>query len=533
MTNSAADVTGVIEGGLIPILVRGGHSMVGTTRSAGEKTALRTAERLRMRRRPICARDYNSFKRCMMSIQQVVGQLKPRFLGNTLTPSDEGYVTPRKAYNSLIDKHPAAIALCADVADVIAAVRAARDKDVLVAIRGGGHNAGGLGSCDGGLVIDLSRMRGVRVNPAERTVRAEGGCNCRDVDRSTHAYGMATPTGTVSTTGIAGLTLGGGIGHLSRPYGLTIYNLLTVDMVLAAGSFVTASEKENPDLFRAVRGGGGNFGVVTSFLFRLHPVATVIAGPTFWPLDQTPEVSKAYRELIAQAPEDVSGFLAFMTGSPIPLFPEHLHHQKVCGVIWCSTAAPEKAGKATQPMRSVGKPLLDGVGPMPFPVRQSLFDPLLPPGVQMYWRADFHKELSDASIPVDQKYAAKIPPGLSLTHLYPINGAVHRVGSADTAFNYRDSLVAGVIVGIDPDPRHNEAITKWTKEYFDALHPYSAGGAYVNFMMEEGQDRVKASFEKNYDRLAAIKKKFDPTNFFRMNQNIRPAPSRAAQDSAN
>jgi FAD/FMN-containing dehydrogenase len=459
----------------------------------------------------------------MMSVERAVEQLKPQLLGNILTPADEGYEAARKVYNGMIDKHPAAIARCVDVADVMVVIRAARDQDVLVAIRGGGHNAGGLGSCDGGLVIDLSRMRGVRVDPAARTVRVEGGSTGRDVDHATHAFGMATPTGTVSTTGMAGLTLGGGIGHLSRPYGLTIDNLLAVDMVLADGSFVTASEKEHPDLFWAVRGGGGNFGVVTSFVFRLHRVATVNAGPTFWSLDQTPEVIKAYREFIAQAPEDVSGFLAFMIVPPVPLFPEHLHHRKVCAVIWCSTAAPDKAEKATRPMRSVGKPLLDGVGPMPFPVLQSLFDPLLPPGLQMYWRADFHKELSDASIPVHQKYAERIPTGLSLTHLYPINGAVHRVGGADTAFRYRDCLVAGVTVGIDPDPKNQETITMWTKEYFDALHPYSAGGAYVNFMMEEGQERVRASFGENYDRLAAIKKQYDPTNFFRVNQNIRPA----------
>jgi FAD/FMN-containing dehydrogenase len=459
----------------------------------------------------------------MMSVERVAEQLKPNFLGNILTPLDEGYESARKVYNGMIDKRPGAIARCVDVADVIAAVRAARDRDVLAAIRGGGHNAGGLGSCEGGLVIDLSRMRGVRVNPSARTVRVEGGCTGRDVDHATHAFRMATPTGTVSSTGMAGLTLGGGIGHLTRPYGLTIDNLLAVDMVLADGSFVTASAEANQDLFWAVRGGGGNFGVVTSFLFRLHPVATVSAGPTFWPLDQTPEVIKAYREFIAQAPEDVSGFLAFMIVPPVPLFPANLHHQKVCAVIWCSTAALEKTERVTRPMRSVGKPLLDHVGPMPFPVLQSLFDPLLPPGLQMYWRADFHKELSDASIAVHQKYAERIPTGLSLTHLYPINGAVQRVGCADTAFRYRDCLLAGVIVGIDPDPKNKEAITMWTKEYFDALHPYSAGGAYVNFMMEEGQERVRASFGENYDRLAAIKKQYDPTNFFRVNQNIRPA----------
>ena len=297
-----------------------------------------------------------------MSLQKAVEQLKPQFRGQLLMPSDEGYEVARKVYNGMIDKRPGAIARCVNVADVMAAVRAAREQDVLAAIRGGGHNGGGLGICDDGLVIDLSLMRGVRVDPAARTVRAEGGCTGADVDHATHAFGMATPTGTISTTGIAGLTLGGGIGHLSRPYGLTIDNLLAVDVVLADGSFVTADAEKHTDLYWAVRGGGGNFGVVTSFLFRLHPVKMVSAGPTFWPLDQTPQVMKAYREFITQAPEDVSGFFAFLTVPPVPLFPANLHNQKMCGIIWCSTAAPEKADQATKAMRSVGKPALDHVG---------------------------------------------------------------------------------------------------------------------------------------------------------------------------
>jgi FAD/FMN-containing dehydrogenase len=467
-----------------------------------------------------------------MMREQTIDQLRSFFRGELIQPADAAYDSARKVYNGMIDKRPRLIARCVDVADVKAAVQFGHENQMLTAIRGGGHNAGGLGICDDGLVIDLSRMKGIRVDPTARTVRVEGGCVWADVDHATHAFGLATPSGTVSSTGVAGLTLGGGIGHLTRTYGLTIDNLLGADLVLADGSFVTASDKENPDLFWAIRGGGGNFGVVTSFLFRLHPVKMVSAGPTFWPLDQIPEVMKAYREFIAQAPEDVSGFLALMNIPPVPLFPEHLHNEKVCAVIWCSTAAPEKAEKATKPMRSVGKPLLDHVGSTPFPVLQSLFDPLLPPGLQMYWRADFHKELSDASIPVHQKYADKIPAGLSLTHLYPINGAVHRVSRADTAFSYRDCLLAGVTVGIDPDPKNKETITSWTKEYFDALHPYSAGGAYVNFMMEEGQDRVRASFGENYDRLAAIKNKYDPTNFFRVNQNIRPAQQSTAHELA-
>jgi FAD/FMN-containing dehydrogenase len=452
-----------------------------------------------------------------------VEKLRSRFRGEIIQPGDALYDDARKVYNAMIDKRPRLIARCMNVADVMAAVDFGRENDLLTAIRGGGHNGGGLGICEDGLVIDLSRMKGIRVDPATHAVRVEGGCTGGELDHATHAFGMATPTGTVASTGVAGLTLGGGIGHLSRTFGLTIDNLLEVDMVLADGRFVTANDKQNTDLYWAVRGGGGNFGVVTSFLFSLHPVKIVSAGPTFWPIEQTPEVMKAYRDIIIHAPEDVSGFFAFLTVPPVPLFPENLHGRKVCAIIWCSTASPEQADKITKPMRTVGKPLLDHVGPMPFPVLQSLFDPLLPAGLQWYWRADFVKQLTDEAISKHLAHASRLPTGLSTTHIYPINGAAHRVGRSDTAFSYRDANWALVIVGIDPDPANRNIITKWCKDYFDALHPYSAGGAYVNFMMEEGQERVKASFRDNYDRLAAIKKKYDPTNFFRVNQNVRPA----------
>jgi FAD/FMN-containing dehydrogenase len=452
-----------------------------------------------------------------------VDQLRPKIRGAILQPGDADYESARKVYNAMIDKRPGLIVRCADVADVIEAVRFAGETGVLTAIRGGGHNGGGLGTCEGGLVIDLSRMKGTRVDPAARTVRVQAGCTGGDMDHATHAFGMATPGGTVSSTGVAGLTLGGGIGHLARPYGLAIDNLLEVDVVLADGRFVTANQDENADLFWAVRGGGGNFGVVTSFLFRLHPVATVNAGPTFWPIEQAPEVMKAYQKFILQAPEDVSGFFAFLNVPPVPLFPPELHGKQVCAVIWCSTASPEKTEKVTRPMRSVGRPVLDHVGPMPFPVLQSLFDPLLPPGLQWYWRADFATEFTTDAIATHLEQSLKTPAGLSQVHIYPIDGAVHRVGRHDTAFSYRDANFSVVIVGVDADPARGGEITKWCKDYFDAVHPYSAGGAYVNFMMEEGQERVEASFRDNYARLALIKNKYDPTNLFRVNQNIRPA----------
>jgi FAD binding domain/Berberine and berberine like len=454
---------------------------------------------------------------------QSIDQLKSSFRGELIQPADAGYESARKVYNGMIDKHPRLIARCVDVADVMAAVNFGRENGLLTAIRGGGHNGAGLGTCDEGLVIDLSRMEGVRVDPAAKKVRVEAGCVWGDVDHATHAFGMATPCGFISTTGVAGLTLGGGIGYLTRQYGLTIDNLLSVDMVLADGSFVTANSQENPDLFWAVRGGGGNFGVVTSFEFRLHPVNMVQFGPTFWAPEEAASVLRAYRDFIKSAPEDISGFFAFLVVPPVPMFPEHLHLKTVCGVVWCCTGSAERVEEVLKPMRSLGHPLFDHVGPAPFPAVQSLFDPLFVPGLQWYWRADNFTELSDEAIARHVEHGSKIPTMLSTMHLYPVNGAAQRVGKTDTAYSFREALFAEVIVGVDADPANCGKITAWCKNYWEALHPYSAGGAYVNFMMEEGQDRVQATYRDNYQRLVATKNKYDPKNFFRVNQNIRPA----------
>ena len=454
---------------------------------------------------------------------QSLDQLKSSFRGELIGPEDAAYESARKVYNGMINKRPRLIARCVDVADVIAAVNFGRENNLLTAVRGGGHNGAGLGTCDDGLVIDLSRMKGIRVNPAAKTVRVEGGCVWGDVDHATHAFGLATTSGFISTTGVGGLTLGGGIGYLARRYGLTIDNLLEVDMVLADGSFVTASAKENADLFWAVRGGGGNFGVVTSFEFKLHPVNMVYFGPTFWPVEETATVLRAYQDFIKTAPEEVGGFFGILVVPPGPPFPEHLHLKKVCAVVWCCTGAPEKMEAVLKPVRQVGKPVFDHVGPVPFPAAQSAFDALFVPGMQWYWRADYFTELSDAAIAKHGELAASLPTMLSTMHLYPVNGAVQRVGRNDTAYSFREALFAEVIVGVDPDPANGEKITRWCKDYFDALHPYSSGGAYVNFMMDEGQGRVQATYRDNYDRLVTVKKKYDPNNFFRVNQNIRPA----------
>ena len=454
---------------------------------------------------------------------EALQHLEARIRGPLVQPTDPAYDRMRALYNGMIDKHPALIVQAADVADVIATVNFARANGVLLAIRGGGHNGGGLGSCDDGIVLDLRNMQGVRVDPMTRTAWVEGGATLGQVDHATHAFGLATPAGIISTTGVGGLTLGGGLGHLSRAYGLTIDNLLAVDVVLADGSFITANAQEHPDLFWAVRGGGGNFGVVTAFLYQLHPVDTVIAGPTFWALDQTPEVMRWYREFIVNAQTDLNGFFAFLTVPPVPVFPAELHGEKVAGVVWCYSGPAAEAERVFAPVQEVGPPLLHAVGPMPYPALQQMFDPLLPPGLQWYWRADFFNEITDEAIDLHLRYARQMPTPLSTAHLYPIDGAAHRVGAGDTAFSYREATWAGVFVGIDPDPANAGAITAWSKGYQEALHPYSSGGAYVNFMMDEGRERVRATYRDNYDRLARIKAQYDPDNLFRVNQNIRPA----------
>ncbi len=443
--------------------------------------------------------------------------------GPVIQPADDGYEAARAVYNAMIDRRPAAIARCADAGDVMTSVRFAREHELTVSVRGGGHNAGGLGVWDGALVIDLSAMHGVRVDPAAKTVRVEGGSVWGDVDHATNAFGLATPSGILSTTGVGGLTLGGGIGNLSRRFGLTVDNLLAADVVLADGSFVTASADAHPDLFWALKGGGGNFGVVTSFEFRCHDVGMVVAGPVFYDIADATEVMRWYREVQPSLPEELSGWFALLTIPPAPLFPESLWLRKACGIVWCYTGPADRADEVLAPVRAFGSPLLDGIQPMPFPVLQSVFDALYPAGLQWYWRADFFSEISDEAIGIHQEFGEALPTPHSTMHMYPIDGAVHRVGPEATAFAYRSAGWAGVIVGVDPDPANAGKIKDWAVRYWDALHPTSAGGAYVNFMMDEGTDRVRASYGPNYDRLARIKASYDPGNFFRINQNIPPA----------
>ncbi len=454
------------------------------------------------------------------------GELAAGLRGDLITPEDPAYDQARAVYNGMIDKHPGAIARCADTADVVTCVRFARQHGVEIAVRGGGHNAAGLGVWDDALVIDLSLLRSTSVSPENHTVRVDPGCTWADVDHATVAFGMATPSGFLGSTGVAGLTLGGGIGYLSRRFGLTVDNLISADVVLADGTFVTASDRSHPDLFWALRGGGGNFGIVTSFTFRCHDIGengTIIGGPVLYDIADTTQVMRWYRELLPSLPEELSGFIALLTIPPAPPFPEELWGRKSCGIVWCYTGPHDRADEVLAPVRTFGSPMLVGVQAMPFSVLQTAFDALYPAGLQWYWRADFFNEISDAAIDVHVKFGQQLPTGHSTMHLYPIDGAASRVADGATAFAYRDGGWAGVIVGVDPDPANAGPISQWAKDYWEELHPASAGGAYVNFMMDEGNDRVRASYRDNYDRLSVVKRRYDPDNVFHINQNIPPA----------
>lgn len=447
--------------------------------------------------------------------------LRARMDGAVITPDDDGYDEARAVYNAMIDRRPALIARCGSVSDVQAALDTARGTGVPIAVRGGGHSGPGFGTVDGGLVIDLSPMDAIEVDGPGRTARVQGGATLGQLDAATHEHGLATPAGIIANTGVGGLTLGGGHGYLSRKHGLTIDNLLEAEVVLADGTVVTASEDEHPDLFWALRGGGGNFGVVTSFTFRLHPVHTVVCGPTAWPVSQTKDVLGWFRDFLPAADDDLYGFFATLTVPPAPPFPEAFHLHKVCAVVWCYLGDPATADEALAPVREL-EPAWDGTHEAPYPALQGAFDPVYPPGLQWYWRGDFFRTVPDAALDVHQQFADSLPTEHSTMHLYPIDGAVNRVGADETPFAYRDVNFSQVIVGVDPDPANAPLIRDWTVDYWEATHPYSAGGAYLNFMMDEGTDRVQATYQGNYRRLQEIKGTYDPNNVFRINQNIPP-----------
>lgn len=441
-----------------------------------------------------------------------------------ILPASASYDESRKLYNGMIDKKPAAIVKCKNATDIIAAINFAKKHTLELSVRSGGHSAAGLGLCDDGLAIDLSPMKKITVNTAPKTARIEAGCTLGEIDRKLHEYGLALPSGIISTTGIGGITLGGGLGYLSRKCGLTIDNLLEAEVVLADGSVVTANKDEHPDLFWALRGGGGNFGVVTSFLFQLHEISEVYAGPMFWPIEQAKEAMLFYRDLMATADNDLYGFFAFLNVPPGDPFPAHLHNQNVCGIVWNYTGPAEKREAVFAPIRAFGPPILDFVGPLPLPALQSMFDSLYPPGLQWYWKSDFFTELTEEAMDKFIQHGSEVP-GLSTMHLYPIDGKAHEVARDATAWEHREAKWAEVIVGVDPDPARKDVITNWCKAYYQATHPYASGGTYVNFMMEEDTGRIESTFGNNFERLTRIKAKYDPTNIFHINQNIKPQES--------
>ncbi len=450
-------------------------------------------------------------------------ELKDKLSGEMILPQDSNYDDARSIYNAMIDKHPGCIVKCNNRDDVVEAIQFARAKGIEVSVRGGGHNGAGLALVNDGMVIDLSLMKDIQVDPDKRTAVVQGGCLLSEVDKATHEHGLALPSGIIGTTGVAGLTLGGGMGYLTRKGGLTIDRLLEAEVVLASGEVVTASETSHPDLFFAIRGGGGNFGVVTSFTFNLLPIKNVYGGPMFWPLKKAHEAMKFYDEITKDAPNDLYGFFAFLIVPPGDPFPEHLHSKNVCGIVWCYTGPMENAEEVFKPIREFGPPILDFVGEMPMPALNGMFDELYPPGMQWYWKAHYVNELTDDAIRENIKHGSNIPSMHSTTHLYPIDGAVHDVEAGDTAWAKRDTRWSQVIVGVDPDPKNADKVTKWCKDYYDGLIPHTEGGGYVNFMMEEGETRIKASYGDNYKRLQKVKVKYDPDNFFHINQNIKPS----------
>ena len=457
-----------------------------------------------------------------MSVQTIEG-LRESVQGEVIGPSDQTYDEARKVFNAMIDRRPAFVVRCSGTADVIAAVNFARENELDIAVRGGGHSVPGFGTADDALVIDLSGMRDVQVDPEQRTARAQGGATWGIFNDATHAHGLATTGGVVSTTGVGGLSLGGGIGYLARGHGLSCDNLVSAEVVTADGRALTASEQENDDLFWALRGGGGNFGVVTSFEFRLHPVKDVYGGPLFFDLQDAGTVLRAYREFIVDAPEQFGGFPAWQIAPPLPFIPEERHGETMLAFVACWAGPIEDGEKALKPLRDAAPVVAEHVGAMPYPALNSAFDALYPPGgLQHYWKANFVKELTDDAIDAHLEHGPRVPVVNSTVHIYPVNGACNRVASDATAFAYRDATFATVIAGMWPDPAENDANIAWVRDYYDATAPLSEEGGYINFMSGDDQDRIRSNYRGNYDRLVEVKRTYDPDNLFHLNQNIRP-----------
>jgi FAD/FMN-containing dehydrogenase len=463
-----------------------------------------------------------------MMDQSAFEKFKAGLRGELLRPGDSGYDDARKIWNGMIDKRPALIARCAGVADVIHSVNFAQANNLVVAVRGGGHNVAGNAVCDGGLVIDLSGMKSVRVDPARRTARAEPGVTWREFDHATQSFGLATTGGQISTAGIAGLTLGGGWGYLARKHGLSCDNLLSVDIVTADGRFLTASASENADLFWGLRGGGGNFGVVTSFEYQLHPVGPVFAGIVAYPIQKAKTVLELFREVTSTAPEELAFDIVLITlpdGTPI------------VGMNICYNGPIAVGEKVVRPLRSAGSPVLDQVGPIPYTAAQQLLDSFYPSGLRSYWKSSFLKEISDGTIDTMVAYCGRRPTPICHGIIeHQLGGAVRRADREATAFAHRDVEYSFMSLGVCADPGDAEKCVRWAREFWAAMQPYSTGGVYVNYLgqeADEGPERIKAAYgPERYARLVALKNKYDPTNLFRLNQNIKPSQAAPAAISA-
>jgi FAD/FMN-containing dehydrogenase len=456
-----------------------------------------------------------------MSVQ--LDSLRAQFRGAVIGPDDPGYDVARMVRNGMIDRRPAVVVQPVNAGDVMTAVRFAADHAMTVAVRGGGHSVPGFGTNDGGVVIDLSAMRGVRVDPQARSARVSGGATWGDLNSAAYAFGLATTGGIISTTGVGGLTLGGGIGYLARGLGLSLDNLLSADVVTGDGTFHVASEENDADLFWAIRGGGGNFGVVTSFEFRLSPVKDIYGGPMFFELDKAGDLLRLYREFIADAPEQFGGFPGFQIAPPLPFIPEERHGERFALFVACWSGDLDRGEKILEPFHDLAPVVGEMVGPMPYPALNSAFDALYPSGLRHYWKANFVRELTDDAISAHVEHGSKVPELTSTVHIYPINGACQRVAPESTAFAYRDASFATVIAGMWPDAKDDEGNKAWVRDYYEATAPHSEAGGYINFMAEDDQDRIRTNYRGNYDRLTGIKATYDPANLFRHNQNIAPA----------
>jgi len=449
--------------------------------------------------------------------------LRDKVRADITTASDPQYNSARKVYNASIDKKPLAIVHVGQVADVLTTVRFARDAGLDLAIRGGGHSAPGFGTSEGGIVLDFSRCTGVRVDAGLATARVEAGATWAEFDYATHAFGLATTGGIIGTTGVAGLTLGGGMGYLARKYGLSCDNLLSADVVTADGQLVKASATENDDLFWALRGGGGNFGVVTSFEFDLHPVDTILNGVIIYSADDGEQVGRFYRDFLAQAPEDFGAFFGFHQGPPVPFLPQQYHGAPVCVIAGGWFGELDRGQELWTQLLGAAPVLGSHLAPAPYPVLNTHFDPLFPPGLLSYWKGDFIDSLSDDILRVAADFGSRVPSITTANHFYPVDGAVHRVASDATAFAFRDAAFSPVIACLWSDPSETEANTRWVRDYWNAQHPYSSGGGYVNFMDADEGAQIPANYGGNWERLRQVKAQWDPDNVFHVNQNVPPA----------